>query len=56
MARVVSGQFADATEKRFYDKLLSKLKYSRDVLQSIRRSTANAALGGADDGGTGGEE
>lgn len=50
MTRVVSGQFADAAEKKFYDRLLSKLKYSRDVLQSIRRSTANAALGGPDAG------
>lgn len=50
MARVVSGRFADAAEKKFYDKLLSKLKYSRDVLQSIRRSSANAAAGGADGG------
>ncbi|KAJ1310935.1 hypothetical protein OPQ81_009447 [Rhizoctonia solani] len=51
MERVVAGQWADAAEKKFYDRLLSKLKYSRDVLQSIRRSTANAAGGGADAGG-----
>ncbi|CAE7229592.1 unnamed protein product [Rhizoctonia solani] len=50
MQRVVAGQWADAAEKKFYDRLLSKLKYSRDVLQSIRRSTANAAAGGADAG------
>ncbi|CAE6470527.1 unnamed protein product [Rhizoctonia solani] len=48
MERVVAGQWADAAEKKFYDRLLSKLKYSRDVLQSIRRSTTNSA------GGTGG--
>ncbi|EUC65454.1 Serine/Threonine kinase catalytic domain protein [Rhizoctonia solani AG-3 Rhs1AP] len=50
MERVVAGRWADAAEKKFYDRLLSKLKYSRDVLQSIRRSTANAAAGGADAG------
>ncbi|KAF8761763.1 Pkinase protein [Rhizoctonia solani] len=48
MARVVAGDWADAAEKKFYDRLLSKLKYSRDVLQSIRRSTANAGSGGAE--------
>ncbi|KAF8679737.1 Serine threonine-protein kinase [Rhizoctonia solani] len=50
MARVVAGDWADAAEKKFYDRLLSKLKYSRDVLQSIRRSTANAGSGGAEPG------
>ncbi|CAE6463451.1 unnamed protein product [Rhizoctonia solani] len=50
MKRVVARQWADAAEKKFYDRLLSKLKYSRDVLQSIRRSTANAASGGVDGG------
>ncbi|KAG9119145.1 Cell cycle serine/threonine-protein kinase cdc5/MSD2 [Ceratobasidium sp. 392] len=53
MTRVVSGRYADAAEKKFYEKLLGKLKYSRDVLQSIRRSSANANAGtavGAGDG------
>jgi hypothetical protein len=46
MERVVAGDWADAAEKKFYDRLLSKLKYSRDVLQSIRRSTASTGSGG----------
>ncbi|KAG8741040.1 Cell cycle serine/threonine-protein kinase cdc5/MSD2 [Ceratobasidium sp. 414] len=45
MTRIVSGRYADAAEKKFYEKLLGKLKYSRDVLQSIRRSSANAGAG-----------
>ncbi|QRV75901.1 Serine/threonine-protein kinase [Ceratobasidium sp. AG-Ba] len=49
MSRVVSGKYADAAEKKFYEKLLGKLKYSRDVLQSIRRSSANAAVTAASD-------
>lgn len=53
MARVVSGRYADSTEKKFYEKLLSKLKYSRDVLQSIRRSSTNAESGGAGGAGAG---
>lgn len=55
MARVVSGRYADSTEKKFYEKLLSKLKYSRDVLQSIRRSSTNAEAGGAGGAGAGGD-
>lgn len=51
MERIVANRWADAAEKKFYDRLLSKLKYSRDVLQSIRRSTANAGAGGGADAG-----